>query len=47
MQELYCDNCPQHIGYMSGSAPHGFILCHDCHEMEEARSNSDDESDSD
>lgn len=45
MQELYCSNCPQHIGYISSSAPCGFILCNDCHEIEEAESNSDDELD--
>jgi len=35
MEELWCDDCGVHIGWMSGSAPHGWVQCDECREREE------------
>jgi len=44
MQELHCENCPTHLGYISGSGPHGFVLCQECYEEQESESNENDDS---
>lgn len=41
--ELYCDHCPNKIGYIMDSGPRGFIICDECYEKENTELGIDDE----
>lgn len=35
MEELNCEDCGCHIGWMSYAGPHGYVRCDTCHDKEE------------
>lgn len=38
MQELCCDNCNRHIGYMIYCGPRGWVQCDDCYNKDQDES---------
>ena len=36
MEELNCDSCGEHLGWISDNAPRGFVKCDSCKEEYES-----------
>lgn len=41
--EIYCDDCPNFVGYMIDSGPRGSIICESCYENQDEESSDDEE----
>lgn len=35
MEELRCDNCQAHLGYMAYCGPRGWVQCDECFEKDQ------------
>jgi hypothetical protein len=45
MEELRCDDCQAHIGYMNYCGPRGWVNCDSCHELAKLEEQKEQEED--